>query len=55
MKFKKTSKKQLEDFHPVGTKDCEMKCSREVIMTKEGPVIICNGCNRIVMDNRNDK
>jgi hypothetical protein len=42
----------LEEFAPVGTKDCEMKCDRDVLMTKEGPVIVCKGCMRIVMDNR---
>lgn len=42
----------LSKFAPVGTKDCESKCDRSVVMTKDGPVIICNGCNRIVMDNR---
>jgi hypothetical protein len=29
-----------------------MKCDRDVVMTKEGPVIVCKGCMRIVMDNR---
>lgn len=41
-----------DDFAPEGMKDCEMKCDRAVIMTKEGPVIVCQGCKRIVMDNR---
>ncbi len=44
----------LQFFAPVGTKECEMKCDRDVLMTKTGPVIICKGCMRIVMDNRND-
>ncbi len=44
-----------DDFAPVGTKECEMKCDRDVIMTKQGPVIVCKSCKRIVMDNRNDK
>lgn len=43
-----------DDFAPVGSKDCEMKCNRAVIMTKKGPVVVCHACNRIVMDNRND-
>lgn len=51
----KNQQKSISDFAPVGTKDCEMKCAREVVMTKDGPVIICNGCKRIVMDNRNAK
>lgn len=42
----------LDDFAPVGTKDCEMKCDRDVIMTKDGPVVVCKACKRIVMDNR---
>ncbi len=45
-------KVDLSEFAPVGTKDCESKCDRTVIMTKEGPVIACNACKRIVMDNR---
>ena len=50
--FKRKPLKIEDDFAPVGTKDCEMKCERGVIMTKEGPVIVCHGCKRIVMDNR---
>ena len=42
----------LKDFAPVGKKDCQSVCDREVIVTKDGPIIICNGCKRIVMDNR---
>jgi len=41
-----------EGFSPLGERDCQMKCDREVRMTKEGPVIICHGCKRVVMDNR---
>lgn len=53
MKDKKINKVSgLGDFSPVGVKDCEMKCDRDIIMTKDGPVIICKGCMRIVMDNR---
>ena len=50
--FKRKPRKIEDDFAPVGTKDCEMKCERGVIMTKQGPVIVCKGCKRIVMDNR---
>jgi len=42
----------LKDFAPVGKKDCQSVCDREVVMTKDGPVIVCHGCMRIVMDNR---
>jgi hypothetical protein len=51
-RFGEKPKDSLEDFAPVGEKDCEMKCDRDVVMTKEGPVIVCKGCMRIVMDNR---
>jgi len=45
--------KKIEDnFAPEGTKQCEMKCQRDVLLTKDGPVIVCHGCKRIVMDNR---
>ena len=53
--IRRKPRKIEDDFAPVGTKDYEMKCDRDVIMTKDGPVIICKGCMRIVMDNRNDK
>ena len=42
----------LADYAPVGTKGCEAMCDRDVIMTKDGPVVVCKGCKRIVMDNR---
>ena len=32
-----------------------VKCERDVIMTGQGPVIVCHGCKRIVIDNRNLK
>lgn len=44
----------LENFAPVNAKDCEMKCDRDVVMTKGGPVVVCYGCSRIVMDNRGE-
>jgi len=47
--------KDLEKFAPVGEKDCQGQCDRDVIITKQGPVIICNNCNRIVMDKREVK
>ena len=46
-------RKPLRDFAPVGKKECESKCEREVAMTPEGPVVVCNSCMRIVIDNRN--
>ena len=48
--FKRKTRKIEDDFNSKG--ECQMKCERGVIMTKEGPVIICHGCKRIVMDNR---
>jgi hypothetical protein len=42
----------FKDFTPVGKKDCQGVCDREVVMTKDGPAIVCHGCKRIVMDNR---
>lgn len=39
-------------YSPVGSAFCEGKCQREIIITKEGPVILCDGCMRVVMDNR---
>lgn len=47
-----SGKPNLSEFAPVGTKDCEGKCERSVIMTKDGPVVACTACKRIVMDNR---
>ena len=45
-------KTKLDNFAKFGEKECQMKCDREVLMTKTGPIIICHGCERIVMDNR---
>ena len=44
-------KRRLEDDY---TADgfCQMKCERRVIMMSNGPVIVCEGCKRIVIDNR---
>lgn len=49
---KERLKLNLDEFAPQGKKDCQMMCNREVVMTKEGPIILCHGCKRIVMDNR---
>ena len=42
----------LDKYAPVGTKDCEGECDRRVLMTPDGPVVICHACKRVVMDNR---
>lgn len=52
-KFVKKPKDQFDNYSQFGTKFCEGKCDRKVIMTKNGPVVICDGCMRIVIDNRN--
>lgn len=49
MKIRKTIKIE-DDFTPIGK--CQMICHRKVIMTEQGPVIVCERCKRIVLDNR---
>lgn len=49
---KDKSNKILKYYAPIGKKECMNKCDRQVLMTENGAVIICNGCYRIVMDNR---
>lgn len=44
--------KELEKYAPVGTKGCDGQCLRNVIITENGPVIVCDGCDRIIIDNR---
>lgn len=53
--FRRERKNPLDEYVPVGEKDCENKCDRDVLMTKNGPVVVCHACKRVVMDNRNDK
>ena len=55
LRTRKEEKDPLQNLAPVGTKDCEGICDRDVLMTKTGPVVICKGCMRIVMDNRNER
>ena len=45
-------KKSLRDYASQGTKPCEAKCEREVVMTPNGPLVVCHGCMRVVIDNR---
>lgn len=45
-------KKKIKDFAEIGKKQCEGKCDREVVATPNGPLVICNACVRIVIDNR---
>ncbi len=42
----------IKNYAPPMTKDCEGRCDREVVITKTGPIIICDACKRVVMDNR---
>jgi hypothetical protein len=42
----------LEEFSPVGTTFCEGICDREVLLTPEGTIVVCQACKRIVFDNR---
>jgi hypothetical protein len=41
---------KINRYAKFGEKECQMKCDREVLMSKNGPVIVCNGCERIVME-----
>lgn len=45
-------KEDLSKFAPEGTKKCQAQCDRKVVMTSRGPVVVCFGCERIVMDHR---
>ena len=51
----KKQEKNIKDFASIMTRACQGVCDREVLMTKEGPVVVCNGCMRILMDNRDKK
>jgi len=51
MKLKKEQTKVEDVYTEVG--ECQMNCQRRVIVTKSGSVIVCDGCMRIVIDNRN--
>lgn len=44
--------KDTSKYAPVGTTFCEGNCLRNVIMTDKGPIVVCDGCKRIVIDNR---
>ena len=42
----------LNKYAEFGKKDCQANCDRKSIMTKDGPVIICDFCLRVVRDLR---
>lgn len=48
----KDNNKDLAKYSAANTKFCEGLCDRKVIETKTGFVVICDGCERIVIDNR---
>lgn len=50
MKNLKNKRTIEDDYTSIGF--CQMLCDRKVIMTQNGPVIVCEGCKRIVIDNR---
>jgi len=41
-----------EGYTPVGESLCQGKCDTEARRTKSGIVVVCNGCKRVVIDNR---
>ena len=49
-RFCVSDKINLNEFAPVGKKDCQGVCKRRPLRTKEGVKIICLGCKRIVME-----
>ena len=42
----------VDDYIELGKAFCEGNCDRKVIRTSEGTVIVCDYCNRVVMDRR---
>lgn len=48
----KLKEKQLSEYTPVGKAFCEGRCDRKPIMTEKGMVLVCDGCKRVVIDNR---
>jgi hypothetical protein len=42
----------LNKYAPVGKKYCEGNCNTRVVPTHDGPVVVCEGCERIVIDKR---
>ena len=45
-------KEKLSEYTPVGKAFCEGKCDRKPIITEKGMVLVCDGCKRVVIDNR---
>lgn len=40
----------MKDYKPIDSGECQMKCDRKVLMAKEGPIIVCDGCKRIIIN-----
>jgi hypothetical protein len=47
--------KDIRKYSPVGKKDCQGMCDREIIIKKSGLIIVCHGCERVVMNNMYNK
>ena len=41
--------KELREYAPVGTTFCEGDCLRKVVMTQDGPVVVCDGCKELLL------
>lgn len=39
-------------YAPAGTKPCKGICDCDVVFADGKPIVVCNGCKRIVIDNR---
>ena len=40
----------INKYAKVGEKFCEGVCDRKTINTPDGPMLVCDGCKRIVID-----
>lgn len=45
----------ISEYAPFGEKFCEGKCERLPLKTPTGPVMVCDGCMRIVKEGRPEK
>ena len=51
-KLKDKISEKISEYTPIGKAFCEGKCDRKPIITEKGMVLVCDGCNRVVIDNR---
>lgn len=42
----------VDKYAPFGEKECEGRCERKPLITKKGPLVVCDSCLRVVLDNR---